>query len=208
MSRLPFSADVEIVLLLASPVHRYEGRPADGPLPASGAESHDSIRLRAGLGIVGDRHFAQRAHVHASVTVMNADVLGRVADDLGLPRTLDPAATRRNILLRGVDAEVDVDALRGATFSLDSGDGPVEFLANRPANPCAWMDVVLAPGAHRALRGRGGLRCEPLTDGLLRLGPARLLSSIPLAGPGVTGAAPPGRPAPPGSPPGSSGSCT
>ncbi|WP_241984691.1 molybdenum cofactor biosysynthesis protein [Cryobacterium adonitolivorans] len=205
MSRLPYSAEVEIVLLLASPVHRYEGRPADGPLPAAGAESHPSIRLRAGLGIVGDRYFGQRAHAHASVTVMNADVLDRVADDLRLPRALDPAATRRNILLRGVHAGVNVDALQGATFSLDSGDGPVEFLANRPANPCAWMDVVLAPGAHRALRGRGGMRCEPVTDGMLRLGPARLLSSIPLAGPGITGAGPRDRPAPPGSPPGSSG---
>ncbi|WP_199190189.1 MOSC domain-containing protein [Cryobacterium sp. N22] len=199
MSRLPYSADVEIVLLLASPVHRYEGRPADGPRPVVGTESHPSIRLRAGLGIVGDRHFAKPAHVHASVTVMNADVLDRVAAELGLPGTLDPSATRRNILLRGVD----IDSMRGAAFSLDSGDGPVEFLANRPANPCAWMDVVLAPGAHRALRGRGGMRCEPLTDGLLRLGPARLLSSIPVV---VTGAEPPGRPARPGSPPGSSGS--
>ena len=200
MSGLPYGADVEIVLLLASSVHRYEGRPADGPVPATGAETHQSIRLRAGLGIVGDRHFGRRAHAHASVTVMNAAALDQAADDLGLPRTLDPAATRRNILLRAVDGGVDVDALRGATFSLDSGDGPVEFLANRPANPCAWMDVVLAPGAHRALRGRGGMRCEPLTDGVLRLGPARLQSSIPL---GSTGAEPPGRPARPGNPPGS-----
>lgn len=176
MSSLPYRAEVEIVLLLASPVHRYEGRPADGPVPAVGPETHSEIRLRAGLGIVGDRHFGQRAHVHASVTVMNADVLGQVADDLGLPHTLDPVATRRNILLRGVD----VDALRGADFSLDSGDGPVLFHAHRPANPCAWMNVMLAPGAHRAMRGRGGMRCEPLTDGVLRLGRARLLSSIPL----------------------------
>ena len=202
MNQLPYSAEVEIVLLLASSVHRYEGRPSDGPLPAVGVETHSSIRLRAGLGIVGDRHFGQRAHAHASVTVMNADVLDRVADELGVPRTLDPAATRRNILLRGVDGAVDVDSLRGATFSLDSGDGPVQFLANRPANPCAWMDAALAPGAHRALRGRGGMRCEPLTDGMLRLGPARLRSSIPLS---LTGAEPPDRPARPGSPPGSSG---
>jgi MOSC domain-containing protein YiiM len=200
---LPYRAEVEIVLLLASPTHRYEGRPADGPVPVVGPETPQSIRVRAGLGIVGDRHFGKPAHVHASVTVMNAEVLDRVADDLGLPRRLDAAATRRNILLRGVDGGVDVDALRGATFSLDSGDGPVEFRAHRPANPCAWMDVVLAPGAHRALRGRGGMRCEPLTDGILSLGPPTLRSSIPVT---PTGAEQLGRPARPGSPPGNSGS--
>jgi hypothetical protein len=37
------------------------------------------------------------------------------------------------------------------------------------------MDVVLAPGAHRGMRGRGGLRCAPVTGGVLRLGPALLL---------------------------------
>jgi hypothetical protein len=36
------------------------------------------------------------------------------------------------------------------------------------------MDVVLAPGAFKALRGRGGVRCEPLSDGRLRTGPAEL----------------------------------
>jgi hypothetical protein len=37
------------------------------------------------------------------------------------------------------------------------------------------MDVVLAPGAHRGMRGRGGIRCAPVTGGVLRLGPAVLL---------------------------------
>lgn len=36
------------------------------------------------------------------------------------------------------------------------------------------MDVVLAPGAFRARRGHGGVRCTPLDDGVLRLGPATL----------------------------------
>jgi MOSC domain-containing protein YiiM len=176
MTTLPYGAEVDIISLMAAPEHRCEGRPADGALPAVGAETHPGIRVRRGLGIVGDRFFAQRAHVQASVTVLDAAALDDVADDLGLPRTLDPAAARRNIVLRGVN----VDTLRGATFSLDSGDGAVEFLVHRPANPCAWMDVMLAPGAHRAMRGRGGMRCEPLTDGTLRLGPALLRCSIPL----------------------------
>jgi hypothetical protein len=50
----------------------------------------------------------------------------------------------------------------------------------RPAHPCAWLDVALAPGAHRALRGRGGVRCAALSDGELRLGPAVLATTVPL----------------------------
>jgi len=176
MVDLPYERNVEIVLLVASPHSRYEGRPSDGPLPPVGNETPSSIELRAGLGIVGDRYYAKPAHAHASVTIMAVESLDLVADDLGLPHTLAPEATRRNILVRGVN----IDALRDATISLDTGNGPVQFLLNRPANPCAWMNVVLAPGAHRALRGRGGMRCEPTTSGTLTLGPAVLRSSVPL----------------------------
>ena len=165
---------VVIELLLASPIHRYEGRPSDGPLPATGSEVRDRIEIRAGLGVVGDRYFAKKAHVHESVTIMAAESLDHVARALGLSEVPDAANTRRNIILRGVERAVEIDAMRGAEFSLDTGDGEVRFLAHRPANPCAWMNVTLADGAHKALRGRGGMRCEPLTDGTLSLGPALL----------------------------------
>ncbi len=62
--------------------------------------------------------------------------------------------TRRNVVLRGAD----VEALRGEPFSLDTGSGAVLFRGYRPANPCAWMDHEIAPGAFRAMRGRGGVR--------------------------------------------------
>lgn len=158
---------VTVELLLASPRSRYVGRPADGASPASGPELHDEVRVRAGLGIVGDRYFNQPAHCRASVTLFAAEQLEHVAAELGTG-PLDPAATRRNVVLRGVD----VDALRGAVLSLDCGDGPVRLELHRPASPCAWMDVALARGAFRALRGRGGVRCTPLDDGVLRVGPA------------------------------------
>ena len=181
MHDLPFSLDVTIVSLLASPVHRFEGRPLDGPLESSARELHNSIDVRAGLGIVGDRYFGRSAHVTSAVTVQAIESLEYVAQTLGLGRELNPADTRRNIIVRGVP----IDAMRDVTFSLDSGPGPVVFRAHRPANPCAWMDVTLAPGAHRALRARGGMRCEPLTDGTLTVGPAVLLSSIELASPAL-----------------------
>ncbi|GAA1833578.1 hypothetical protein GCM10009836_09660 [Pseudonocardia ailaonensis] len=100
------------------------------------------------------------------MTVIAAESLDAVAAELGAG-PLDPALTRRTIVLRGAE----VDTLVGSEFTLDSGDGPVRFRATRAANPCRWMDVVLAPGAFRALRRRGGIRCTPLTDGVLRRGP-------------------------------------
>lgn len=163
---------VEIVQLLVSPLHRYEGRPADGPAPWAGGgpgERDDQdelvgrVEIRRGLGIVGDRYFARPAHRDAAVTLMAAE---------SLPTGIDPAVdltrTRRNILLRGVD----VDAHIGAVITLDSGLGPVRLRVRRAARPCAWMDAVIGPGAQRALRAKGGVRCTPLDDGVLTLGPA------------------------------------
>jgi hypothetical protein len=162
---------VTIELLLASPRSRYEGRPGDGPLPAIGPETPSSVEIRAGLGVVGDRYYGKAAHRAASVTLLAIESLEHVAAALSLDGTPDAAATRRNIVLRGFP----VDELRGVSFSLDTGDGPVRFRGNRPANPCAWMDVMIADGAFRALRGRGGMRCEPLSSGRLSLGPATLV---------------------------------
>jgi hypothetical protein len=34
------------------------------------------------------------------------------------------------------------------------------------------MVVTVGPGAQRALRDGGGVRCTPLTDGVLTVGPA------------------------------------
>lgn len=160
---------MEIVALLVSPVHAFEGRPQDGPRPDPEPVARDRVAVRAGLGLVGDRYFDHRAHRNAAVTIFAAESL----DALRLDPPPDPHAVRRNIVLRGFP----VDDLVGQEFSLDSGDGPVRFRAHRPAHPCAWMDVVVAPGAFRGLRGHGGVRCVPLDDGVLRLGPAVLETS-------------------------------
>lgn len=172
------AVSVTVELLLASPRSRYVGRPADGAAPASGPELHDEVRVRAGLGIVGDRYFNQPAHRSASVTLFAAEQLDHVAEALGTG-PLDAAATRRNVVLRGLA----VDGLRSEVVALDCGAGPVRFAVHRPAAPCAWMDVELAPGAFRALRGRGGVRCTPLDDGVLRTGPAEARATVPIGPP-------------------------
>ena len=154
----------EIVALLASPVHRYEGRPDDGPAPAPPGELVGEIEIREGLGIVGDRYYGRPAHRDASVTV--------IAEE-SLPAGAGLAQVRRNILVRGIA----VDDLVGSVLTLDSGDGPVRLKVQRPANPCAWMDATIGPGARKALRGNGGVRCRPLTSGRLRIGPVAVTIS-------------------------------
>jgi hypothetical protein len=172
---------VQIVALLVSPVHAYAGRPQDGPAPDPGPVRREQVTVRAGLGLVGDRYFGHAAHRRAAVTVLDAGALDEVAAEIRAAGPLDPLLARRNIALRGFPVDdlatrraSDGTTVDGAVFSLDSGDGPVRFRAHRPATPCQWMDTELGPGAWKAMRGRGGVRCEPLDDGVLRLGPAVL----------------------------------
>ena len=160
---------VEIVGLVVSAQHRYDRRPS-AAAPEQAADRRAEIEIRAGFGIVGDRYAGKPAHRDASVTVIADEPLQALAAELGVP-PFDPLLTRRNVVLRGAD----VESLRGRTFALDCGEGVVVLRGGRPANPCAWMDVVLAPGTHRGMRGRGGIRCAPETGGVLRLGPAMLM---------------------------------
>ena len=151
-----------IVELLVSPVHRFEGRPSDGPAPAPPGELVNEVRVRAGLGLVGDRYFGKTAHRDAAVTLIAQE---------SLPAGVGLVQVRRNILVAGIP----VDDLVGQVLTLDSGSGPVSFAVKRRANPCAWMDVSVGPGAFKALRGKGGIRCVPLNDGTLSVGPVSLV---------------------------------
>jgi MOSC domain-containing protein YiiM len=171
---LPHRYDVEIVGLVASPRHRYDGRPG-GAVPEQTVDRRDDIEVRAGYGVVGDRYAGRPAHRDAQLTVLAAEAVEALAAELGTG-ALDPLLARRTVVLRGAE----VEALRGAEFSLDSGAGEVRLRGGRPANPCAWLDTVLTPGAHRGLRGRAGIRCAALSDGVLRLGPAALRSAVAL----------------------------
>ncbi|MFF1818231.1 molybdenum cofactor biosysynthesis protein [Kribbella sp. NPDC058245] len=162
------STPVEIVALVVSSVHAFEGRPADGPRPDPEPAGRSEVEVRAGLGIVGDRYFGQKVHHNAAVTILDAASLD------GFDPVPDPVLLRRNIVVRGypIDTLAAGRGVAGRRFSLDSGAGPVEFQAFRPANPCAWMNVVIGAGAMKALRGHGGVRTTPLTSGVLQVGPA------------------------------------
>lgn len=184
-ARTVFRYPVEVLHLLVSPGHNYLGRPADGPGDAPTHDVDEAV-LVTGKGIVGDRFFGQAAHADAAVTLFAVEALEAVAAQLGLASVPDPLLTRRNVVLRGAD----LNALLGNEFALQAPDGGtrVVLAAGRQAAPCAWMDRMLAPGAHAALRGRGGVRCRVVEGGTLRRGPAVLVSPVELD-PAVAGTA-------------------
>ena len=146
----------EIVLLLASPIHRYEGRPDDGAQPFDGDELPDSIEIAAGLGVVGDRYFGHRAHRQESVTIIAAESFDRLGEGL------DASRSRRNIVTRGIE----LNTLVGQRFRI----GDVECVGRRLCEPCAHLERLTHKGVLRKLIHRGGLRADILTTGNITVG--------------------------------------
>lgn len=160
--------DFEITGLVISPLRRFEGRPADGIAPFDGDEHPQTVRVRAHKGFVGDRYFGSK-FTYATATFIAAEQVRWLEGELGTG-PFDPLESRRNIVTTGID----VDALARHEFTIDAGHGPIRFRSITPANPCAWMNVVYADGAHQTLRGHAGIRAEPIDDGHISIGPATL----------------------------------
>ena len=169
-----FRYDVEILHLLVSPAHAYFGRARDGAADVPTTDA-DRVEVVAGKGIIGDRFFGKAAHMDAAVTLFAVESLEAIARELSA-ESFDPLLPRRNVVLRGIE----LTPLIGHEFVLASAAGSVTFHGGRHAHPCVWMDRVLAPGAHKAMRGRGGLRCRPMSTGTLHRGAAVLISPVPL----------------------------
>ena len=122
---------------------------------------------RAGRGLEGDRYAAgagtftprDSARPGYDLTLMAAEVLDELT---AAGVAVDFAATRRNVLTRGVD----VNALVGRTFRI--GDVVCEGL--RLCEPCVHLDRLSGPGLLRPLIHKGGLRADILSAGEIRLG--------------------------------------
>ena len=137
--------------------------------PAAEADMQllEVARAVAGRGLDGDR-YAARAGTFTprgdqrpgyDVTLMAGEVLDELT---AAGVAIDFAATRRNVLTRGID----VNALVGRTFRI--GDVVCEGL--RLCEPCVHLDRLSGPGLLRPLIHRGGLRADVLTDGEIRPG--------------------------------------
>ncbi len=123
--------------------------------------------LVPGRGIEGDHHHAQPDGMPASeVTFIEAETVDAFNAETGLG--IDAAATRRNVLTRGVALK----PLVGKRFTV--GTAVLEGL--EPCDPCATLGKRLAtasvPAANivKALAHRGGLRARIVEGGVIAPG--------------------------------------
>lgn len=148
---------LQICHLFISPGHNFFGHHGQ---PAG--ENHiiavNQIECVAGRGIRGDRFFDFKENYEGQITFFSMEVFDALRRERNLPGAQLQFA-RRNAFVRSAD----LNALIGKQFEVQG----VRFEGVEESRPCYWMNAALGPGAEEWLRGRGGLRCRILTNGVL-----------------------------------------
>jgi MOSC domain-containing protein YiiM len=151
--------------LFTSPGHNYyehHGKPAG----RHETIEEDSLVLVAGRGIEGDRFFDWKEAYKGQITFLDLAVIEEVRE-FSEKASLSAGAFRRNVVISGVE----LNSLIGNCFML----GGIRFEAVEECRPCHWMDEACGKsGTEDLMKGRGGLRCRILDDGVLHHGDAEL----------------------------------
>ena len=131
-------------------------QPGELPAPV------ERVRAYAGRGLEGNRYFWEDgdAPPGRGVTLIAAEAMDAVALEGNI--STEPAATRRNVLTRGID----VNELVGKRFRI----GDVECEGVELCEPCGHLESMTQPGVIKALVHRGGLNADILSDGEINLG--------------------------------------
>jgi MOSC domain-containing protein YiiM len=133
---------------------------AHGELPAP----VERVRAVAGRGLEGDRNFLSRGEPQpdrdADLTLIASEALEALGAERGLELT--PAASRRNLLTRGID----LNALVGRRFRV----GEVECRGIELCQPCRHLEGLTMTGVLRGLVHRGGLRAAIIRGGEICVG--------------------------------------
>lgn len=146
--------------LYVSPGHNFFGRHGQTAGEHATLEVPE-IRCVPGQGIEGDRFFDFKAGYKGQITFFAQEVYARLCAELNVTGK-SPAAFRRNVVCEGVDLNT---LTGGQEFEVQG----VLFRGREECRPCYWMDQAFGAGAEAALKGRGGLRAEILTAGVLRV---------------------------------------
>jgi len=124
----------------------------------------ERVRVLAGRGLEGEYHLADGAtEPGVALTLIAEEALDGLRADTGIE--LSHAASRRNVLTRGVD----LNALVGRRFRI----GEVECEGVELCEPCLGLARMNDEfGVLRGLVHRGGLRADVLAGGEIAVGDA------------------------------------
>jgi MOSC domain-containing protein YiiM len=132
--------------------------PEHGELPAP----VERVNARTGRGLEGNRYYWDdgTAPPGCAITLIASEAVEAAVSEGDL--SVEPAATRRNVLTRGID----VNALVGKRFRI----GTVECEGVELCEPCQSLEAMTQPGMIKAFVHRGGLNADILTDGEISVG--------------------------------------
>jgi MOSC domain-containing protein YiiM len=132
--------------------------PEHGELPAP----VDRVNARAGRGLEGNRYYWADATAPpgCAITLIASEAVEAVASEGDV--SVEPAATRRNVLTSGVD----VNELVGKRFRI----GNVECEGVELCEPCSTLESMTQPGVIKAFVHRCGLNADILSDGEISVG--------------------------------------
>ncbi len=143
------------------------------PRRAAPMEARDAVEAIAGQGLAGDRYalgtggLSRWGGPHREVTLIAREDLAAMAAE-GV--VLDARASRRNLLVEGVDLAL----LLKREFTI----GDVRFRGMQRCQPCKYLVRLTGNDALLpAMVGRGGLRARVLLGGALRVGDVVRLAS-------------------------------
>jgi MOSC domain-containing protein YiiM len=135
---------------------------------AGGApKSLDFVHAVPGKGLEGDRYFAHTGTYSDTpgsgrdLTLIESEQLQAIEREHGIK--IAPGESRRNITTAGISLNELVDR----EFRV----GEVTVRGTRLCEPCDYLAKKIGtPGALKALVHRAGLRCDIVTEGVIRAG--------------------------------------
>ena len=126
-----------------------------GPEEGEELAQVEVVRVLAGKGVEGDRHFRPNgAKPGQALTLVEEEVVA----DVGLA----PGGTRRQLTVRGVR----LNDLVGKRFRV----GDVECYGVELCEPCLHLQELTRPGIMDDLVHRAGINADILTDGTISVG--------------------------------------
>jgi MOSC domain-containing protein YiiM len=136
---------------------------AEGPMIAV-----ESVKAVPGKGLDGDRYsrragtFSKKPKPDREATLIEQEAIEAATRDYGV--VIRDGDTRRNIVTNGVA----LNHLVGREFTA----GAVRLRGVMLCEPCKHLAKLTTSELSNALVHRGGLRCQILTDGVIRVGDA------------------------------------